>query len=358
MFVCNAVLFKLVTLKISSGLFLVNLVAGTAVALSSSTAKLVLFGTLTTWDLRSAFMAWTQILINRTEEIRGHRQRKHTVETTPEHTACECVEQMHKYETKLTGMEDPAQRVNFLMSNLKKGQKVQMHWIPWEEFFPSGSLPFRHLSRADEMSPTWTRDRTPRQRQIPPPTPAHSQVTSLYGQRSDSQGIQENAPEVSKIQIKFAADYSETTAKHCKSCCMVMDDAQKKGFQAFLLWPATIKLTKDNNDYVFQEAGQQKTLAQLWIEQLMRLFLHRPWWYGRTLEGVCDCILWLCSCWSKDYLKSMLNIHTNNITINISLFSLLNNLLKHTLNINFFCPVKDTQCVRKINQTTVLVHSL
>lgn len=41
--------------------------------------------------------------------------------------------------------------------------------------------------------------------------------------------------------------------KRCKACYKVMYEA---GFQAFLLYPATVKLTRGIKDYVFQDMSQ------------------------------------------------------------------------------------------------------
>ena len=73
-----------------------------------------------------------------------------------------------------------------------------------------------------------------------------------------------NRSEVANIQLQFAADYSEATSKRRKLCYKVMHEARIKGFQAFLLYPATIKLTKGKDNHLFQDASK----AELFISTI------------------------------------------------------------------------------------------
>ncbi len=62
-----------------------------------------------------------------------------------------------------------------------------------------------------------------------------------------------NPPTVGGFQLKFAPDYSEATAAHRKPCYKLMHEARVQGYKAFLLYPATIKLTKGNEIYTFTD---------------------------------------------------------------------------------------------------------
>lgn len=69
---------------------------------------------------------------------------------------------------------------------------------------------------------------------------------------------------MANIQLQFAAEYSEATLQCRKLCYKVMYEARTKGFQAFLLYPATIQFTKGNVRHLFQDASK----AELFISTI------------------------------------------------------------------------------------------
>uniref|UniRef100_A0A672GF89 L1 transposable element RRM domain-containing protein n=1 Tax=Salarias fasciatus TaxID=181472 RepID=A0A672GF89_SALFA len=56
---------------------------------------------------------------------------------------------------------------------------------------------------------------------------------------------------VGEKEVRFSADYSVATRIRRKSCYPVMEKARRAGFQAFLLYPATIKVSKGHEHNFF-----------------------------------------------------------------------------------------------------------
>ncbi|CAL9702722.1 unnamed protein product [Knipowitschia caucasica] len=179
--------------------------------------------------------------------------------TSAEGSIAMCVETMCKQQEKLTDMEDCASRDNFLIFNLKEGVEGQnaLRYLTENlpKWFPDFADACPELMRCHRFGRLQeTRNRTAGKPRRPRPLIANClRYTDRDRILKESR---KHPPEVADIQLKFAADYSEATAKRRKSCYKVMYDARVKGFQAFLLYPATIKLTKANMDYTFDEASQ------------------------------------------------------------------------------------------------------
>ena len=53
-------------------------------------------------------------------------------------------------------------------------------------------------------------------------------------------------------EIRFAADYSNYTAKRRREYAQVMETAKKQGFSTFLLYPAKLRLTRGVETHLFQ----------------------------------------------------------------------------------------------------------
>lgn len=54
-------------------------------------------------------------------------------------------------------------------------------------------------------------------------------------------------------EVSFSADYSLATRARRKSCYPAMEKAQLVGFQAFLFYPATIKVSKGHEHRFFED---------------------------------------------------------------------------------------------------------
>lgn len=66
----------------------------------------------------------------------------------------------------------------------------------------------------------------------------------------------ENPIEVAGHTIRFTADYSDHTSKLRRPCYPVMHRARQKGYQAFLLHPAIIKLTRGSEQHLFRDPAE------------------------------------------------------------------------------------------------------
>ena len=56
--------------------------------------------------------------------------------------------------------------------------------------------------------------------------------------------------------IRFTADYSDATARRRRPCFPIMNRARTLGFQAFLLYPAIIKLSRGSDHNLFTEPSE------------------------------------------------------------------------------------------------------
>ncbi|KAK7938875.1 hypothetical protein WMY93_002201 [Mugilogobius chulae] len=160
---------------------------------------------------------------------------------------------------KVVEMEDRARRDNVLIFNLKEGiegsstlaylgENIPM-WFPALEAAPE-------LMRAHRLGP-------PRRGQASPtdagpgkdynPRPIILKCLRYTERDLLLKEARKKAPEVAGIQLKFAADYSEVTTKRRKPCYKIMHAARTRGFNAFLLYPATIKLQRGGETHTFKD---------------------------------------------------------------------------------------------------------
>ncbi|KAK7896116.1 hypothetical protein WMY93_021441 [Mugilogobius chulae] len=156
---------------------------------------------------------------------------------------------------KTTEMEDRARRDNLLIFNLKEGvegsnmMSYLMENIPrWFPVFTAAHPP--EIMRAHRLGPPRTAPAPGRGQRARP-------VILKLLRYTDRDVLLREArkknPEVAGIQLTWAADYSETTSKRRKPCYKIMHEARIQGFTAFLMYPATIKLQRGGDSFIFKE---------------------------------------------------------------------------------------------------------
>lgn len=105
----------------------------------------------------------------------------------------------------------------------KKELKVQMLWIICKNTFPSGTL--LSLTPAPELMWCHRLGRLPKPGTGNKPRRPRPLIIRCFRYTDRDRILKEsrkNPPEVANIQLQFAADYSEATSKHRKSCYKVM----------------------------------------------------------------------------------------------------------------------------------------
>lgn len=196
------------------------------------------------------------VLTRHSEEIKTLRMDTSRLQERVAQTdkvANEQLKQIQEVTAKLIAMEDRARRDNLLILNLKEGMEGQNSlaylnkMLP--KWFPSLASSPPELMRAHRLG-------------HPRSTPAGStarprpliinclRFTDRDALLKEARG---NPPEVAGAVLKFAPDYSEYTSKRRRACYKTMHAARLKGFDAFLLYPAIIKLQRGNNSFTFQE---------------------------------------------------------------------------------------------------------
>lgn len=205
------------------------------------------------------------VLSRHTEEIKSIRSETVDIKecvTATEKNISECQKKQHTLETKLTEMEDRARRENLLIFNLKEGAEGPNALSYLKENIPLWfpifvSVP-PELMRAHRLGRSPVNGKTQRSRPLIIRCLRYTDRDALLNE------ARKNPPEVDNIQLRFTADYSDTTTKRRKPCYKIMHEARIRGFQAFLLYPSTIKLIRGNDARLFQEPSEaERFLATL-----------------------------------------------------------------------------------------------
>ena len=150
-------------------------------------------------------------------------------------------------ENKLVVLEDQSRRDNLRIMNIKEGEEKGNALAYLSENIS------KWLPNLAENPPEFMRAH-----RIGPPRPSFSRVMIVKCLRfTDRDRILNEARklpvQVSGNSIRFAADYSDATAKRRRPCYPVMNRARSVGFQAFLLYPATIKFVKGYEQHLFDK---------------------------------------------------------------------------------------------------------
>ncbi|KAK7886718.1 hypothetical protein WMY93_026339 [Mugilogobius chulae] len=158
-----------------------------------------------------------------------------------------------KTEQKLVSLEDRDRRENLRIMNIKEGEEkgnmLSYLSLNIPKWFPAlaGSPP--ELMRAHRLGP-----------------PSQSSKPRIILVRclrfTDRDRIlteaRKTSVQVADRQINVAPDYSDFTAKKRRPCYPVMHRARTLGFQAFLLYPATIKLIKGTEQHLFNNPSDSE----------------------------------------------------------------------------------------------------
>jgi len=205
-------------------------------------------------------------LSRHTEEIKSiHTESVNLRERVAnvEKSAALSLKNLQTYEAKLTEMEDRARRDNLLVFNLKErveGANARAYLMDKIlEWFPALESSRPELMRCHRLGkpPTHGSAKT-RPRPLMVKCLRFTDRDRLLGEARKS------PPEVDGELLTFTADYSEPTTRRRKPCYKIMYDARCLGFEAFLLYPATIKLSRGKEMYTFQEVSEaEKFVASL-----------------------------------------------------------------------------------------------
>ncbi|KAJ0064831.1 hypothetical protein NL108_015662 [Boleophthalmus pectinirostris] len=207
------------------------------------------------------------VLSRHTEEIKTLRQDTGTLQEHVARVEKEVDERdtlLYALTAKVTEMEDRARRDNLLILNLKEGVEGTNTLAYLREnipkWFPAFAPAPPELMRAHRLGHL---------RSTPPgktlrPRPLIINCLRFTDRDALLKEARRNAPEVEGSLLKFAADYSEHTSKRRRACYKTMHEARVKGFDAFLLYPATIKLQRGHDSHFFSEpAKAEKFLDSL-----------------------------------------------------------------------------------------------
>lgn len=162
-------------------------------------------------------------------------------------------------ENKVVRFEDQSRRNNLRIMHLKEGEEKNNAlsyltaalpvWLPGL----AGDPP--ELMRAHRIGP-------PRSS----PSPPRAMIVQCLRFTDRDRILNEarkNKIQVSGRTIQFAPDFSDTTAKQRRPCYQVMHRARMTGLEAFLLYPATIKISNGSAQHFFDTpAAAEKYLAE------------------------------------------------------------------------------------------------
>lgn len=196
------------------------------------------------------------VLTRHTEDIKTLRTETSRLQermAQTEKITNEQLSQFREVSSKLITMEDRARRDNLLILNLKEGMEGQSalaylnKMLP--NWFPALATSPPELMRAHRLG---------HPRSVPAGSTTRPRPVIINCLRFTDRDIllkeaRRNPPEVAGAVLKFAPDYSEHTSKRRRVCYKIMHAARLNGFEAFLLYPAIIKLQRGNESFTFQD---------------------------------------------------------------------------------------------------------
>lgn len=98
--------------------------------------------------------------------------------------------------------------------------------------------------------------------------------------------------QVSGNPIHFEADYSDATAKRRRPCYPVMNRARSVGFQAFLLYPGTIKLVRGSEQHLFDKLPDAERFVSGFEASWSVFYLVRLFTWTQEVFGSLFTSLW------------------------------------------------------------------
>lgn len=196
------------------------------------------------------------VLTRHTEEIktlRADTERLQERVAQAEKVADDHRKQLQEVTSKLIGTEDRARRNNLLILNLKEGLENPNALAYLNEmvrkWFPALASSPPEFMRAHRLGQPRSTPAGHGQR----PRPLILNCLRFTERDALLKEARRNPPEVAGITLKFAADYSEHTSQRRKACYKTMHAARLQGFEAFLMYPATIKLQRGSDTRLFED---------------------------------------------------------------------------------------------------------
>lgn len=168
-------------------------------------------------------------------------QMQRVMTSTTEHS-----EALKKLQEKVTSMEDRSRRNNLRIINLKEG--VEQGALSYLRrclpvCFPELASSLPELMRAHRVGPPRSSAASPR---------AMILNCLRFTDRDRILGFARKTPvTVDDLSIRVTAHYSDATARLRRPCFPVMNRARVLGFEAFLIYPAVIKLSRGSEQIQF-----------------------------------------------------------------------------------------------------------
>uniref|UniRef100_A0A672INY5 L1 transposable element RRM domain-containing protein n=1 Tax=Salarias fasciatus TaxID=181472 RepID=A0A672INY5_SALFA len=167
---------------------------------------------------------------------------------TNEETLPKLGDALAQVEKKLVALEDMNRRDNLRIMNIKEGEEkgsmlaYLTNNLP--KWFPGLARSPPELMRAHRLGPP---------RQSTSPRTIIVKCLRFTDRDRILNESRKTAVLVSGKELRFAADFSDVTAQRRKSCYPVLNRARSLGFQAFLLYPAVIKLARGSDIRQFED---------------------------------------------------------------------------------------------------------
>lgn len=206
------------------------------------------------------------VLSRHTEDIKTMRAETSRLQervAQTEKIASEQQQLLKEITDKLIVTEDRARRDNLLILNLKEGIEGQSTLA-----YLNGMLPKWFPALAPSPPEIMRAHRLGHPRSAPAGTTTRPRPIILNCLRFTDRDVllkeaRGNPPEVAGVVLKFAPDYSEHTSKRRRVCYKIMHAARLIGFDAFLLYPAIIKLQRGNDSFTFQDPAAAERFLDL-----------------------------------------------------------------------------------------------
>lgn len=199
-----------------------------------------------------------ETLSKHAEDIKAQRTITATLQTrvkNAEDTTSQHSQILNQLENKFVALEDRSRRDNlrliFLKEGEEKGNALAYLMSNIHKWFPRLTDNPPELMRAHRIGP-------------PRPSSAAPRVMIVkclrFTDRDRILNESRRTPvEVAGHTVRFAPDYSDCTARRRRPCYPLMNRARGLGYEAFLLYPAVIKLVHGAEQHLFNEPAEAET---------------------------------------------------------------------------------------------------
>lgn len=166
---------------------------------------------------------------------------------------------MEDYEAKLADLEDRNRRDNVRILGIPEGAEgsnvSQFISTNLQKWFPNLAEQQIEIMRAHRIGPLATANRGPR--------PLICKMLRFTDRDKILQASRKTPVKFQNRDIRFSADFSYYTVTRRRAFSPAMEEARKQGIQAFLLYPARLKLIRGQDQQTFSTTTEAEDFLNM-----------------------------------------------------------------------------------------------